>query len=214
MQGGCSEEGQYHAALSGAVGELESLTCLPPCHPQPHAPATTHIQLPPSPSDPRLAETVSGRFPPSMSPYSVNGWAPMLGHTVPCYKLNNNTFSLDSTATCCEQPALPLVPVPWCSPINPLSKGDPLRKSRGAKYKTWAGAFVKCTFKTALQSHVKQNQPRSKVPPPPSLSWVTAVSEPQDEVPDASVGPTLCLLQDDSGFIHISSVWVCVVWGK
>ena len=73
VQGGCSEEGQYHTALSGAVGELESLTCLPPCHPQPHAPATTHVQLPPSPSDPRLAETVSGRFPPSMSPYSVNG---------------------------------------------------------------------------------------------------------------------------------------------
>lgn len=88
----------------------------------------------------------------------------MLGHTVPCCKLDNNTLSLDSTATCCEQPALPLFPVPRCSPINPLSKGDPLRKSRGAKYKTWAGAFVKCTFKTALQSHVKQNQPRSKVP--------------------------------------------------
>ena len=45
--------------------------------------------------------------------------------------------------------------------------------------------------------------------PPPSLLWVTAVSEPHNEVPDASVGPTLCLLQDDSGFIHISCLSVC-----
>lgn len=42
---------------------------------------------------------------------------------------------------------------------------------------------------------MKQNQPGSKVPPPPSLLWITPVSEPQYEVPDASVGPTLCLLQ-------------------
>lgn len=69
-----------------------------------------------------------------------------LGHTVPCCKLDNGILSLDSTATCCEQPALPLFPVPRCFPINPLSKGDPLRKSWGAKYKTQAGAFFKVHF--------------------------------------------------------------------
>ena len=135
------------ARCGGWVGKSYLPASMPP---QPHAPFTAHSQLSPPPSDPRLTETVSGRFPPLMPPYSVNGWVLMLSLTVPCCTRDNDTLSLDSTAICFEKPALPLFPVPRCSTVSPLSKGDPLRKSQGPKYKTWGGAFLKCTFKTAL----------------------------------------------------------------
>lgn len=52
VKGGCSEERQHHAALSGAVGELESLTaCLhatpsPMLQPPPISSFRLHLQIP------------------------------------------------------------------------------------------------------------------------------------------------------------------------